>query len=101
MSLYFSSIGEKNFRLGYYENFYKYRWRFTGRDIATLMTEPYSRVIVMHLTILLGGFLSLLLNAGEIGVIIMVIVKTIIDLISHHNLHNKTFNLQPSIVSDL
>lgn len=85
----------------FYQNFYKWRFQITGRDVASLMIEPYKRVIIMHLTILVGGFLAFAFKAGVIGVIILVIVKTTIDLISHYNQHSKIFNMQPSVVSDL
>jgi Family of unknown function (DUF6498) len=51
------------------------------------MTAPYSRVLVMHLIILGGGFLSLLLGAPEWTVVLMVLLKIALDLRLHAREH--------------
>ena len=51
------------------------------------MFAPYSRVMVMHLTILFGAFLALLLGSPVWTMVVMVAVKTVIDLRLHTREH--------------
>jgi hypothetical protein len=66
-----------------------YRKNFIGRgefkrvSFATLFWQPYSRIIVMHLTIILGGALAGAKGSPVPALILMVALKTLIDLASH------------------
>ncbi len=53
------------------------------------MTEPYSRVVVLHVTILAGGFLASFLGAPLAALILLVLLKTVIDLLAHVREHRK------------
>jgi hypothetical protein len=53
------------------------------------MSQPYSRVIVLHVTILGGGFLTMLLGAPVAALAILVAVKTAVDLRAHTREHAK------------
>jgi hypothetical protein len=53
------------------------------------MTEPYSRVVVVPLTILAGGFLADSLGAPLAALILLVLLKTVIDLLAHLREHRK------------
>ena len=48
-----------------------------------LMTRPYARVVVLHLTILGGGFLVLLLRSPLPALLVLIALKTAIDLRAH------------------
>ena len=48
-----------------------------------LMMQPYARVVVLHVTILLGGFAFLALHAPAAALVVLVALKTAIDLRSH------------------
>jgi hypothetical protein len=50
---------------------------------------PYARVIVLHLTILLGAFVSVALGSPVGAVAVLVVVKTIIDLALHLAEHRR------------
>lgn len=50
---------------------------------SDLMVAPYRRVVVMHLTIIGGGFLILLLGAPVYALLLLVALKTGIDLRAH------------------
>jgi len=54
-----------------------------------LMARPYTRVIVLHLVVLAGGFFITLLKAPKIGIILLVILKTIFDLKAHNREYKK------------
>jgi hypothetical protein len=68
---------------------YSYRRNFIGRgeylhvSFATLFWQPYARVIVMHLAIILGGALAASLGAPLGALLVLVGLKTVIDLIAH------------------
>lgn len=52
-----------------------------------LMQQPYGRVVVLHVTILAGGFLITLLNAPIAGLLLLVVLKTGLDLRAHLREH--------------
>jgi hypothetical protein len=57
------------------------RHRGLGADgVKELMTAPYRRIVVLHITILAGGFALTALNEPVAGLIILVIVKTASDV---------------------
>ena len=55
-----------------------------------LMAEPYTRVVVLHVTIILGSFLITILGSPAGGLILLVAIKTGVDVIAHLKQHNKT-----------
>ncbi len=56
-----------------------------------LMGQPYSRVVVMHLAIIAGGFLSFSIGSPAGVLIVLIVLKTIIDIKLHLREHRKTF----------
>jgi Family of unknown function (DUF6498) len=59
------------------------------------MTEPYSRVVVLHVTILAGGFFADSLGAPLVALILLVLLKTVIDLLAHLREHRKAEKRSP------
>jgi hypothetical protein len=53
------------------------------------MLEPYPRVVVLHVTILAGGFLAGYLGAPLAALVMLVLLKTAIDLWAHVREHRK------------
>lgn len=45
-----------------------------------LMAQPYPRIIILHLTIIFGGFLLMALNEPVAGLVVMALVKTGFDV---------------------
>jgi hypothetical protein len=45
----------------------------------TLMASPYPRIIVLHLTLIFGGFLLMLLNQPLAGLVLLALIKTGFD----------------------
>lgn len=60
---------------------------YLGRDAATQMFSVYGRVFVMHLVVLLGGFAVQSFGAPIIAVIMLIVLKTGIDLMAHAKEH--------------
>jgi hypothetical protein len=54
---------------------------------ARQMAAPYGRVVVLHLTILIGAFLAGLLGAPIFALVILVVLKTALDLRLHLREH--------------
>lgn len=52
-----------------------------------LMGQPYSRIFVMHIAIIAGGFLSFALGSPAGVLIVLIILKTIIDVKLHLRQH--------------
>lgn len=56
-----------------------------------LMSQPYSRIIVMHIAVLAGAFLSVMMGS-PIGVLVVLIaLKTIIDVKFHLRQHRAVY----------
>ena len=53
------------------------------------MIEPYSRVVVLHATILGGGFLAAYLGTPLASLVLMIVLKTALDLRAHLKEHRK------------
>jgi Family of unknown function (DUF6498) len=62
---------------------------FLGRSeyrrtaVPLLMIQPYARIIVLHVAILLGGFVSMVFGSNAGVLIILIIGKTMLDLSLH------------------
>jgi len=51
--------------------------------INKLMTTPYSRIIILHLTLIFGAFLIIQFKAPEAGLTLLIILKIGVDLSAH------------------
>jgi hypothetical protein len=58
-----------------------------------LMGQPYSRIMVMHIAILAGAFISAAIGAPAGVLIVLIVLKTIIDVKLHLRQHKK--NISP------
>jgi len=59
------------------------RKEYRGRTMQKQMTEPYSRIIFMHMVLIFGGGLAMILQDPVPVLIIVIIVKIVVDLKSH------------------
>jgi len=71
---------------------------YKKESIKNLMAAPYKRITVMHLTLLLGGFLGVILSAStgsksaSLGIIsFFIILKIYFDIKAHNIEHSETF----------
>ena len=58
-----------------------------ARTLRDQMSAPYGRVILMHVTILFGGFVVLATGAPGAVLALFVVLKTIVDLRAHLKEH--------------
>jgi len=61
------------------------------------MFQPYGRVVIMHLTIMAGGFLGMTLGAPVLGLIVLVMLKTVIDILAHLRQHKSSSGILSKI----
>jgi len=54
------------------------------------MFAPYGRLLILHLTILFGAFVSLAIGSPVGAIVVLVLVKTAIDLGLHVREHAAT-----------
>jgi len=57
--------------------------------LARLMSAPYGRVVVLHLTILFGGFLLLQLGSPLAGLVVLLGLKIVFDAFAHAREHRR------------
>ena len=58
-------------------------------NISQQMFAPYKRIVIMHVTIIIGGFIIDLLGAPVLALVFMILLKIAIDGTSHINEHKK------------
>ena len=66
---------------------------YLGKSVKQQMSEPYGRIFIMHITIILGGFLVMWLGAPLMSLILLVALKSGADLKAHvreHKANSKT-----------
>ena len=60
---------------------------YDGTSVKALMTAPYNRIVVMHLTLIFGGWIVLLLGMPTGALVILLLLKTAVDLRAHRKEH--------------
>ena len=60
---------------------------YLRRSAGEQMLSVYGRVFVMHIVIIFSGFLTLAFGAPIIAVILLIVLKTAMDLIAHNKEH--------------
>jgi Family of unknown function (DUF6498) len=64
---------------------YLYRGEFRRAGLAELMGRPYKRVILLHVTILFGGFAVMALHSPIWALVLLVGIKIAVDVAAHRN----------------
>lgn len=68
---------------------YLLKGEYKNTKNQNLMAGPYGRVILMHITILGGGFLAMTMGSPAAILLILIILKTFVDIILHLRGHKK------------
>jgi hypothetical protein len=58
-------------------------------SFPSLFLQPYKRIVIMHLTIILGAWASAAWQLPEASLFILIGLKVIVDLFSHKKEHKK------------
>jgi Family of unknown function (DUF6498) len=67
---------------------YFYRGEFRRASLAQLMMKPYGRIIVLHVTLLLGGFGAMALGSPLWALLLLIALKIGLDLKAHVKEHS-------------
>ena len=65
------------------------RGEYRGRTVKDQMSEPYSRIIFMHLVIIFGGGLTLVLGEATPVLVLIIAVKILFDVRAHLREHGR------------
>jgi hypothetical protein len=68
---------------------YLYRGEFRRAKLAELMARPYGRVVVLHLTILFGGFGAMALGSPLWALLLLIGLKIGLDVKAHVKEHSR------------
>lgn len=67
---------------------YFYRGEFRSAKLTKLMVAPYSRVVVLHVAIILGGIAAMALGSPLWALLVLVALKVGLDLKAHVKEHS-------------
>lgn len=67
---------------------YFYRGEFRSAKLTKLMVAPYSRVVVLHVAIILGGIAAMALGSPLWALLVLVALKVALDLKAHVKEHS-------------
>jgi hypothetical protein len=73
--------------------------KYRTAELPVLMFRPYGRVMVLHVVILLGGFLVQLLGSPAPALALLVLLKTGLDLGAHLREHQPAAPPAPAAVA--
>jgi len=65
-------------------------------SLSLLMAQPYTRVMILHFTILIGGFAMMALGSPLYGLLLLVAIKTGVDVTAHRRERQKLGEALPS-----
>jgi hypothetical protein len=74
--------------ISFHSNFLGHR-EYEGATVGRLMTAPYNRIIVMHFTLLFGGWVIMLIGTPAAALAILIALKTLVDLQAHRSEHRR------------
>lgn len=72
--------------LSFYSNFLKQR-EYVGKTAQQQMGEPYKRIVVLHVTIIFGGWAIMLLQTPAAALVLLIVLKVGMDLRAHRREH--------------
>lgn len=58
-------------------------------SFETLFFQPYKRVVIMHLTIIFGAWISLALNLPSMVLVVLIFLKISVDIFFHRKEHTR------------
>lgn len=68
---------------------YLLKREYVSTNPGKLMASPYGRVVVMHIAIIAGGFFTMALGSPAGLLVVLVILKTVMDVTLHNRSHRK------------
>jgi len=71
---------------------YLLKGEYLSAKVDDLMVRPYARIVVMHITVIAGAILSQLMGSPVVLLVVLVFLKTILDVKLHLREHKKMQN---------
>jgi hypothetical protein len=68
--------------VSFYANYLR-NGEYQRASLNALMTQPYGRVVVLHFTVLFGGWLVMALGSPISALVMLVVIKTAADAHAH------------------
>ncbi|MBN2315606.1 MAG: hypothetical protein JXM79_16880 [Sedimentisphaerales bacterium] len=68
---------------------YLLKREYVSTNPGKLMASPYGRIVVMHIAILAGGFFTMVLGSPAGLLVVLVVLKTVMDVKLHNRSHRK------------
>lgn len=72
--------------ISFYVHYLKPR-AYLEADARKIMAEPYKRVVILHVVILVGGGIAQASGSGILALLLLIGLKTVVDLASHRSEH--------------
>ena len=63
------------------------RGEYKRHDLQSVMTAPYKRIVLLHVTLIVGGWLIMALGTPLPALVFLVVLKTVTDLRAHRREH--------------
>lgn len=91
----------KNQRLGeaalfiFLSHAFSFFWNYLKKgesrkaNLGLLLFSPYQRIVLLHITLLFGGFLLLALGSPVVGLCLFIFLKIVMDIKAHLKEHRK------------
>lgn len=76
-------------------NNYIGRREYETINVEEQMMQPYTRVMILHMVVLVGGFVVMLLGQPLIALVLLIVLKTWFDLRAHLREHGRIEQAQP------
>lgn len=76
---------------------YLIRGQFRRAALTELMGRPYNRIIVLHITLILGGIIITALGSPVWALVLLIVLKINFDLKAHIKEHRKAIVAEPTI----
>ena len=74
------------------------RGEYKQANVNTLMGQPYARVVILHVTIIIGAFLIGIFGSPVFALILLIALKAVIDIQAHLREHKKYAEKQAETV---
>jgi len=65
------------------------RREYRGITVQQQMGAPYKRIVIMHVTIIFGGFLTQVLDTPVLALVLLIVLKIIVDARAHRHEHQR------------
>jgi hypothetical protein len=75
-----------------FKNNYLDNREYQETNVGAQMFAPYRRIVVMHLVLIVGGWVVALTGGGTLALTAIVAVKIVIDVILHSREHFRLSN---------